>query len=134
MFIGSHFNKDNDIIILDSDQLQEGWREEIRISNRASKYKWENFTTNLRMYEDCEDDEQLLTNDSAIAVETETLISNDEGNITQKDIPKRLFIFTTEKLLTQLTKKIKTSLDETFKYCCHLWSQHFIWMVKVHVY
>ena len=30
----------------------------------VSKYIWENSTRNLRTYDDCEDEEQLLTNDS----------------------------------------------------------------------
>ena len=30
----------------------------------VSNYIWENSTRNLRTYDDCEDEEQLLTNDS----------------------------------------------------------------------
>ena len=55
--------KCKNIIILDSDLLKMVSRKEINIFN-VSKYIWENSTRNLRTYDDCEDVEQLLTNNS----------------------------------------------------------------------
>ena len=51
-----------------------------------------------------------------------------------KDLPKRVLIFNSEKLLKQLTKNKKTSVDGTFKSSCRLWKQMFVWMVKQNGY
>ena len=51
-------------------------------------------------------------------------------NKSNKKKPKRVLMYTTKKLLTQLAKNLKTSVDGTFKSCCQLWGQSFIWMVK----
>ena len=48
-----------------------------------------------------------------------------------KDLPKRLLGYTSKRLLQLLTKHLKTSMDGTVKSCCRLWSQQFIWMVKI---
>ena len=55
--------KYKNIIILYSDLLQIVSKKK-SIYLIVSKYIWENSTRNLRTYDDCEDEEQLLTNDS----------------------------------------------------------------------
>ena len=47
-----------------------------------------------------------------------------------KDLPKRILAFTTRRLLQLFAKSIRGSLDGTFKSCCKLWCQQFVWMVK----
>ena len=53
-----------------------------------------------------------------------------EDELVDRDLPKRVLAFTSHKLLKQLGKNYKTSVDGTFKSSCSLWSQQFIWMVK----
>ena len=60
-------------------------------------------------------------------------VSNDTDPMS-KDLPKRVLIFTSEKLLKQLTKNKKTSVDGTFKSSCRLWKQLFVWMIKQNGY
>ena len=55
---------------------------------------------------------------------------NNARRSKKKSTPKRVLIWTTKKLLRQLSKNLKTSVDGTFKSCCKLWGQSFIWMVK----
>lgn len=54
----------------------------------------------------------------------------DEDDPVEKDLPKRVLAFTSKKLLSQLAKNFKSSVDGTFKSSCSLWGQQFIWMVK----
>ena len=47
-----------------------------------------------------------------------------------KDLPKRILAFTTKRLLQLFAKSRRGSLDGTFKSCCKMWCQQFVWMVK----
>ena len=65
--------------------------------------------------------------------ETNNKDSNDEPEEPPpagKYLPKRILAFTTRRLLQLFAKSIRGSLDGTFKSCCKLWCQQFVWMVK----
>ena len=55
-------------------------------------------------------------------------------DLLNRDLPKRILAFTSTKLLKQLGNNLKTSVDGTFRSSCALWTQQFIWMVKVKGY
>ena len=67
-----------------------------------------------------EDNEEELTEVSETA-ETDTC---------NKDLPKRVIMFTSYKLLKLLSLGKKASVDGTFKCCPKLWKQQFVMMVK----
>ena len=58
----------------------------------------------------------------------------DFEELANKDLPKRVLAFSSKLLLEQLSKKLKTSVDGTFKSSCALWGQMFVWMVKADGY
>ena len=138
--------------MLDSDKLSNNWKEKINKINLKTKYRWNKESEDLREYED-EDKENR---------ETETEEDDIEDNIEDNDVqdegstkksgdrpeeqersgqnkpcnikPKRVLVYTSRKLIKQLTKNLKTSVDGTFKSSCKIWGQSFIWMVKQRSY
>ena len=72
--------------------------------------------------DDDDDSEETETSE-----ETENESSETEP---ERDLPKRVLAFTSESLLSQLGRGLKTSVDGTFKSSCSLWRQMFVWMVK----
>ena len=54
----------------------------------------------------------------------------EENDVTSSVFPKRVLAFSSEKLIRQLSRNLKSSVDGTFKSSCTLWRQLFIWMVK----
>ena len=67
----------------------------------------------MREDEDCDDD-------------------NEDDNDEESDcsLPKRVLGFTTLKLLKLFAKSERGSLNGTFKSCCKLWKQQFVFMLK----
>ena len=53
-----------------------------------------------------------------------------EREIFEKDLPKRVLVYTSKKLLQRFSQHLKTSIDGTFKSSSKLWSQQFIWLTK----
>jgi hypothetical protein len=47
-----------------------------------------------------------------------------------KCLPKRVLAYSSKKLLKMFSKCKKGSLDGTFKSCCKLWTQQFVFMLK----
>ena len=47
-----------------------------------------------------------------------------------KDLPKRVLAYSSRRLLKLFAKCIRGSLDGTFKSCCKMWGQQFVWMAK----
>lgn len=146
-----NFQEANDILVMDSNDLKEGWKKEISKSKENSKFRWENVNENLRKYEDESKDEGFQEDDEsrkdcemcsreevhdcsikeAVNEPTNEKKSIPEESEKSTDLPKRLLAYTSKRLLRLLTKHLKTSMDGTFKSCCRLWSQQFIWMVKI---
>ena len=117
-FISRIFGDTNDVV-LDSNDLSEGWKDDIDRTNRSSEYEWNNLTTEILNMVETEHEEY---NSEAQDIDTEDSVD--------KDLPKRVVAFTSPTLLKQLSKNLKTSVDGTFKSSCSLWTQQFIWMVK----
>ena len=118
----------NDIVVLDSNNLKEDWRNDIDRENEDSEYNWDRMSDRLRdiekeFHSDNDDDSE----ETETSEETENESSETEP---ERDLPKRVLAFTSESLLSQLGRGLKTSVDGTFKSSCSLWRQMFVWMVK----
>ena len=112
--------KDNDIIILDSNKLDDNWRRLIDKRNNSSEYNWERLNESMTQIER---DYHIVDIDSSEDV-------TEEVDISDRDLPKRVLAFTSKKLLMELSLHQKSSVDGTFKSSCSLFRQQFIWMVK----
>ena len=126
-FIQGMFGDTNDVVLDSNDyDLKDGWRDDIYRENINSEFDWNNLTEDILTMEESESPE------SNIEMETEPTENNQgmEDELVDRDLPKRVLAFTSHKLLKQLGKNYKTSVDGTFKSSCSLWSQQFIWMVK----
>ena len=132
-FLSKIYGLDHGIITMDSNKLKDNWREKIknleefRASKRFSVYRWENHDDKVRSYEDNDDiegDHDDLSDESDI----------DAGpnipDLSDRDLPKRIICFSSQKLLKLFSKCAKSSVDGTFKSSSVLWSQQFIWMIK----
>ena len=133
---------------MDSNQLTTYWRENIRKTNINTNCNWDNMSDDLRAYEEHEGHGHEETNaedeapEESNNAETETAEVNTESNddspqysdVRGKNMPKRILAYTKLKLLRQLSKNLKSSVDGTFKSFCKLWGHSFIWMVKLHGY
>ena len=117
------YGNEEDIIVLDSNELGDGWRQEISENYSESEFDWSKITNNLRNIEE-EYHQQV---DVEISDEP---IDEPTNNITDKDLPKRVLIYTSKKLLKRLSQDRKSSVDGTFKSSPKLWTQQFIWMTK----
>ena len=74
-----------------------------------------------------EEEENMDNDDGTLQILEESLVDEDvEG----RDLPKRILAFSSKKLIRQLSRNLKSSVDGTFKSSCSLWKQQFIWMVK----
>ena len=124
-FLKRVFGPDDNVVVCDSNKLGEDWREEIDRINKNSACDWTKLDDKMRdmdRFNNKDDKEDDDTSDSSE--------ENVEDDITDRDLPKRVLAFTTEKLMCQLSKNLKSSVDGTFKSSCSLWGQQFIWMVK----
>ena len=54
----------------------------------------------------------------------------EESDSKEKDLPKRVLAYSTVQLLQLFSKCQRGSLDGTFKSCCKMWGQQFVWMLK----
>ena len=120
-FLDRVYGKENNVIVCDSNLLEEGWREEIENNNLNSNCDWTKMDDNMRNMDEFHNNDDM---------DDDTGDSVDESDITEKDLPKRVLAFTSRKLLSQLSKHHKSSVDGTFKSSCSLWRQQFIWMIK----
>ena len=137
-FLRRLFGKEHNIVTLDSNKLETGWRDKLSQKNPNTKYRWDNLVTEVREYEDtCADGEEGATikdcpneEEGHFDEDTKNLDEPEYPNLEGKDLPKRVLGFSSVKILKLYGKHLKSSLDGTFKSACFLWSQSFIWMVK----
>ena len=54
----------------------------------------------------------------------------EEPESKEKDLPERVLAYSTVKLLQLFSKCQRGSLKGTFKSCCKMWGQQFVWMIK----
>ena len=154
--------KGHNVVTMDSNRLNEHWRENIDKINPGSKFDWnkhegvkeheDDEETNEEADEDCQEcndgvnhlcqkDTENLEEDieAEVAAETEGNdavndepdLLNDEPEVTNKDLQKRVFSFSSKKLLKLFAKHLRTSVDGTFKSACFLWGHQFRWSVKI---
>ena len=116
-------NKDDEIVVLDSNLLEENWKQDLEKQNNESRFEWSRID-NLRNIE--EEYHQEETPEESEYIDGD-IIAQD---VTEKNLPKRVLVYTCKKLLKLLSQNKKSSVDGTFKSSCKLWKQQFIWMVK----
>ena len=151
-----HGRKGEKVVILDSNNLDDGWEEKIMKTNPNSAYKWDNFSEEMKEYEDSEgnddensgqDEKQDVSIDEGISEteevtvedlgpeeDTEKTDTNENKKETSKEnkkLPERVLAYSTEELLKLFELAERSSVDGTFKSICKLWKQQFIWMLKV---
>ena len=151
-----HGRKGEKVVILDSNNLDDGWEEKIMKTNPNSAYKWDNFSEEMKEYEDSEgnddensgqDEKQDVSIDEGISEteevtvedlgpeeDTEKTDNNENKKETSKEnkkLPKRVLAYSTEELLKLFELAERSSVDGTFKSICKLWKQQFILMLKV---
>ena len=135
-FLRRVYGKDHNIVTIDSNKLEPGWRNKIAKKNPNSKYNWSKLGDDLRDHEETENGEEVTIEDCVdeeeehFDEETEMLDEPEYTDTSAKDLPKRVLGFTSKKLLKLFGKHLKSSLDGTFKSASFLWGQSFIWMVK----
>ena len=133
-FMKRIFGDTNDVVC-DSNNLEDGWRKEINKANIGSDYDWSKLNEEMLNMEELHTvEEEVLETDEEI--ESSQALDNDIelDNLSDKDLPKRVLAFTSVKLLQLLGSNLKSSVDGTFKSSCSLWTQQFIWMVKLKGY
>ena len=97
----------DDIIVLDSTNPPDGWKESIEQQSELSVITH-------------------LVGDNAHAEEEE-----DTPEDTERVLPKRVIVFTSPKLPKQFEENDgKSSVDGTFKAIPVLWKQMFVWMIR----
>ena len=122
-FLKDVYGEQNDIVVCDSNDLTENWREEIARTKANSGYDWEKLDENIANIE-----KEFHSDDTEI--ENPEPIVDENLGVNEKDLPKRVLAFTSKTLLEELEQNRKTSVDGTFKSSCSLWCQQFIWMIK----
>ena len=130
-FLNKIYGEKDGTIVLDSNKLGENWRDEIDKTNTNSNFNWTNMNENLRRIEE-EFHNDDADNEATLEEGTLEEEPDDESNldVLDKDLPKRVLIYTSLKLLKQLSRNKKSSVDGTFKSSSKLWTQQFIWMTK----
>ena len=117
---------------MDSNELEEGWKDAIDRVNPNSEYHWEKVTNELIEIEnefhtdnhDDQDAEEIVNNvEEHDDQDAEEIINNieelvDDVDVVGKDLPKRVLVFSSKKLIRQLSRNLKSSVDGTFKSSC----------------
>jgi hypothetical protein len=125
-FLTRIYGDKSNVIVCDSNKLDDKWRDAIDKHNTNADYDWSKLTEGmLNIEQEHHTDEEVIQEDEEVDEGT-----SEVEDISEKDLPKRVLAFTTKKLLKQLGNKLKSSVDGTFKSSCSLWGQMFVWMVK----
>ena len=82
------------MIVCDSNNLESNWRDQIKNCNESSEYNWERIQNMLNIENDFHAEDQ----------DSECVLT-DDVHLQDRDLPKRVLAFTTQKLLEELTKK-----------------------------
>ena len=123
IFLEKIYGDKENIIVMDSDNMEEGWKDQIDKVNPNSEYDWDRVSDDMRdienEYHKDDDNEEEMGNQESVNLEP-----------AERNLPKRVLAYSSRKLLRQLSRNLKSSVDGTFKSSCRLWRQQFIWMVK----
>ena len=139
-FLRRVFGKNHGVVTMDSNKLSPGWREKISKPNPETPYRWENLDDNLRAYENNESEQENEVEVTIADIPEEEEAHYDEEtdmvdhpvypDLSGKDLPKRIIAYSSRRLLKLFGRKLKSSVDGTFKSSSYLWGQSFIWMAK----
>ena len=133
---------DHKIVVMDSNELEDGWRNRISITNPESNFSWGNIHVAEAVDEDAEEeyiDENATDDNEAGEMNEDGGYVNEDTDeinlpvypdVSEKDLPKRVLAYSSEKLLALFGKNLKSSMDGTFKSACTHYKQSFVWMVK----
>ena len=133
-FLKKIYGEGHKVVTLDSNKLSDDWQSAINKSNPNSKYYWEKLNENMKDYED-DRDEEVNENENSDTVDDVAPDDALEGGpeeppSSSKNLPKRVVAYTSTQLLQLFSKCKRGSLDGTFKSCCKLWKQQFVFMLK----
>ena len=123
MFLNQIYGEKDNVVVMDSNDMPEGWKDKIEKVNPNSEYAWDRVSAELR---DIENEYHIDDDDD----EEEEVVNTQETENVETDLPKRVLAFSSQKLLRQLSRNLKSSVDGTFKSSSKLWRQQFIWMIK----
>ena len=140
-FLKKIYGPNHKVEVMDSNKFPENWKEMIDKPNPNSNYKWNNLNDEVRAFEDHDEDDNLEHVDEHTVEEENEYreeTNGNEDNIDQPEappkpsnrLPKRILAFSSKKLLNLFSQCERGSLDGTFKSCCKLWGQKFVWMLK----
>ena len=134
-FLNKVFKDNNKVEILDSNKLPDNWEELIRRENPHSNYHWDRLNDDMLSHEDEENTTENPEDDdneihSTIVDLTHIIDCPEDPPPVSKNLPKRVLAFSSLNLLKLFSKCERSSVDGTFKTCCKLWKQQFVWMVK----
>ena len=146
-FLKKVYGGNHNIEVMDSNKLPEGWQELIHKPNTNSVYNWDKLNDEMRGHESALDETENIDGDLIEVeslgpdehvelgeVENESIENVDSGPETPppstKCLPKRVLAYSSKKLLNMFSKCKRGSLDGTFKSCCKLWTQQFVFMLK----
>ena len=88
-FLERIHDENNDMIVCDSNDLEFNWRDQIENSKESSEFSWD------RMNEDMLNIEKEFHNE-----EPESMLT-DDVNVQDRDLPKRMLAYSTQKLLKE---------------------------------
>ena len=97
-FLDRIYGDRNDVIVCDSDKLDVDWRVNIDKVNANSEHDWSKLTDEMRNIE--EEYHQVDDGDEFDISQNE--INDEEKDVLNKDLPKRVLAYTTKKLLKEL--------------------------------
>ena len=137
-FLRRLYGNENKVVVMDSNQLKDGWREDISQKNPESRFDWEKNLDSFREHDgemEVNVDEEIpdLTDqveEGHFDEESDEMDMPNYPDVTDKDLPKRVIAYSSERLLKLFGKNIKSSIDGTFKSACSHYTQSFVWMVK----
>ena len=105
-FFEKIYGSEHKIIIGDSDELGPNWRSEIDQKNPNTQFNWENMTSDIiQMSVNDEEEEELDEIDEESNENDGDSEQNGENNL-----PKRVIVYTNDKLVKLLAKGLKTSM------------------------
>ena len=97
-------DKEN-IIVMDSDNMEEGWKDQIEKVNPNSEYDWDRVSDDMRdienEYHKDDDNEEEMGNQESVNL-----------NLAERNLPKRVLAYSSLKLLRQLSRNLKYFLNQ----------------------
>ena len=137
-FLNRIYGENQKVVVLDSNKLSPNWQEKITKPNANSKYVWDKLSDEMRSHEGDPIVEEVLIDGNDLDDACGENLEPDHDVIDgpecppepSKILPKRILAYTSTKLLKLFAKCKRGSVDGTFKSCCKMWTQQFVFMLK----